>query len=403
MKQFLFALISFGTLSQSLFADSIKRGEEIYKQVCHICHGLDMNGGIGPSLIDDFWKHGDSPEAVLHNIAEGIPNTEMAPYKQLFKEDDLKAARDFILSKQKGMRSLNLSSYPKAHFKGKELSLDLLKTVESLEQKSIKENLIYFKNRYDAVAHLKANLYIQEDGVYSLRIREAGRTAAYINGQEILYQDDQNKSLNKSQNVKLTKGVHKIELLHDEKMQHSLRFHAVLIQEGKGHFSLMGKSLEGAEPKMVRAGAEAKVIRKYVNDISPRTLLCLLPNKVLVAYNPYTGKVEKVWNNSLVDQTPSLNARSALPSNIIGKEKPSSFPGYNTMHKIKMLSYQSKGGSVLIKTSIGGKEHDITISALGATGFSITGESEGEISGFELVEGLVSASKNNSNFKIDFK
>ncbi|MDD7983876.1 cytochrome c [Lentisphaera marina] len=402
MKKFLFTFISLGTLCQTLVADSIKRGEEIYKQVCHICHGLDMNGGIGPSLIDDFWKHGDSPHAVLHSISEGIPNTEMAPYKQLFKEDDLKAARDFILSKQKGLRSLALSSYPKAHFKGKKLSLDLLKTVESLEQKSIKENLIYFKNRYDAVAHLKADLYIQEDGVYGLRIRKAGRTAVYINGKEVLFQDENNKSLNKAQDFKLTKGVHKIEILHDEKMQHSLKFHATMTQEGKGHFTLMGKSLEGSEPKMVRAGAEAKVIRKYVHDISPRTLLCLLPNKVLVAYNPYSGKIEKVWKNSFVDQTPSLNARSALPSSIMGQELPSNFHGYNTKHKIKMLSYQSKGGSVLIKTAIGGKEHKVTISPLGATGFSLKGESKEAIPGFELVHEMTGSPKTNSNFKIDF-
>ena len=402
MNKFLTLGLALASAFSSASADTVQRGEEIYKQVCHICHAPDLKGGIGPNLIDDFWKHGDSPNAILHSISEGIANTEMAPYKQLFKEDDLKALRDFILSKQKGMRSLNLSSYPKSHFKGKKLSLERLKTVESLEQKNIKENLIYFKNRYDAVANLKADLYIAEDGVYELRLRQVGRSAVFINGEEVIYQDEKNKSLNHSKKLSLKKGVHKIEILHDEKMQHSLRFHAVLIQEGKGHLTLMGRSLEGSEPKMVRAEPKAKVIRKYIHGLSPRTLLCLLPNKVLVAYNPYSGKVEGVWLNSYIDQTPSLNARSALPSLIKGKALNPTLLGIESQHPIKLLSYQVENDCAIISTSIGGKSHQIRISPKGDSGFSIKGVGEEKIPNFKLIHQDPKLATETSNFTIDF-
>ena len=396
----------FSLLNAPLSANSIAEGEAIYNSICHVCHAPDMNGGIGPSLIDDFWKHGDKPEAIFNTIKEGIPNAEMIAYKHLLKDDQIKAVRDYIMSKQVGMRSLVHSTYPRNYFKDKELSLEALKSVESSEQKNVKENLIFFKNNYNGTSHLESNLHVPEDGEYQIKITNFGRTVAYLNGEKIFAQDDKKKpslSLNKS--THLNKGVHKLDIIHDERPQHALRFHAVLLIKGKSHVGLMGKSLEGSEPKVVRASGEAKVLRKYIQGISPRTLICLLPNKVMVAYNPYEGKVEAVWKNAYLDQTPSINARSANASTIKGEKTEAGLLGIRAPFPIKLLSYRCLADKVEITTSIGGKSHKIIIAPLGSNSYSIIGQGAEKISGFslDLSQKDADTDLNNSNFKLTFK
>jgi mono/diheme cytochrome c family protein len=77
---------------------SIARGKQVYGQLCFNCHGPALDGGIGPSLKDNFWQHGSSPEAILNVINKGIPNTEMIGYEAVFPEADRIGLRDFILS-----------------------------------------------------------------------------------------------------------------------------------------------------------------------------------------------------------------------------------------------------------------------------------------------------------------
>jgi cytochrome c oxidase cbb3-type subunit III len=49
------------------------QGEEVYAGSCVGCHGVDGQGGIGPSLRDGEWIHGGSPEEILRSISDGIP------------------------------------------------------------------------------------------------------------------------------------------------------------------------------------------------------------------------------------------------------------------------------------------------------------------------------------------
>jgi glucose/arabinose dehydrogenase len=45
---------------------------KLYAQFCASCHGANFEGGLGGSLIDDVWKHGDgSDEHIMNIIANG--------------------------------------------------------------------------------------------------------------------------------------------------------------------------------------------------------------------------------------------------------------------------------------------------------------------------------------------
>jgi mono/diheme cytochrome c family protein len=66
-----------------LIADSAE-GDVLYRRKgkCLSCHGLDGKGldGLGPSLQDTVWLHGDGSLPFIHRvIVEGIPRPKVAP------------------------------------------------------------------------------------------------------------------------------------------------------------------------------------------------------------------------------------------------------------------------------------------------------------------------------------
>ena len=70
---------------------SVERGQQLYSQICVNCHGPNLDGGIGPSLIDSYWKNGDSHDSIYRSIAKGITGTEMIAYELVYPEKDLKS------------------------------------------------------------------------------------------------------------------------------------------------------------------------------------------------------------------------------------------------------------------------------------------------------------------------
>ncbi|MBT3636275.1 MAG: cytochrome c, partial [Opitutae bacterium] len=121
MQAFKPSLLSFLLALTTPAFSEIERGGVIYKQLCFNCHGVNLDGGIGPSLIDSYWKNGDSYDAIYRNIAKGITGTEMIAYELVYPEKDLRSLTDFIIGKQEGNRETLRSTYPRDYFKGKRL------------------------------------------------------------------------------------------------------------------------------------------------------------------------------------------------------------------------------------------------------------------------------------------
>ena len=139
------AIVPVLLLSTCAFAENIDRGHEIYAQICVTCHGPNLDGGIGPSLVDSYWKHGDTPEAIMRSITKGITGTEMIAYEYVYSKEDRQAVTDFILDKQQGNRQTLRSLYSRDYFKGKRLSPELFDSVESDSQGILPENFLYTK------------------------------------------------------------------------------------------------------------------------------------------------------------------------------------------------------------------------------------------------------------------
>ena len=356
-----------------IHAKSAQRGKEIYSQICVTCHGPNLDGGIGPSLVDAYWKHGDTSEAIMRSISKGIVGTEMIAYEYVYSEEDRQAVTDFILDKQEGNRQTLRSFYSRDYFKGKRFSPELFDSVESSSQAILPENFLYTKRAFDGVLRGQSKLFIKQPGKYRFEVNLHGRTSIWLNGEEMHFTDlEKNKDTYFSKQFDLDAGIHDLQVLHEEPTGHSMRFNARLRKVGGEFWMLTGKSLEGNTPKIVRPDMEAKVVRKWIDGLPPRTLLVLLPNQVMVAYDSASGQVLKAWKSALIDQTPSLDSRSQNKSVAKGQEIAGAQQTILKGQEFSLKSYEPAGDSLFISTLVDGVNKRVKVSPKGTDSFSIS-------------------------------
>lgn len=64
--------------------------KNIYTQYCASCHGQNMEGGQGSSLIDDVWIYGSTDADIAKVIREGVPELGMVPWKSVLDEEQIR-------------------------------------------------------------------------------------------------------------------------------------------------------------------------------------------------------------------------------------------------------------------------------------------------------------------------
>jgi len=83
----------------ALTPEAIQAGETVYNTYCFVCHGSELEGGIGPTFLDDEWLHGHSPEEVIRTITEGVPEKGMAPWGPILSAEQINHAAAYVLAK----------------------------------------------------------------------------------------------------------------------------------------------------------------------------------------------------------------------------------------------------------------------------------------------------------------
>ncbi|MFC7292753.1 PQQ-dependent sugar dehydrogenase [Hirschia litorea] len=65
--------------------------KQIYQENCAACHGENLKGAIGPSLLDEVWIHGNSNKQITHSIAQGYPEKEMPGFAEILSDDEIRS------------------------------------------------------------------------------------------------------------------------------------------------------------------------------------------------------------------------------------------------------------------------------------------------------------------------
>lgn len=94
------ASAAFATQPTTYSPETKRRNELItlVRQDCGSCHGLKLNGGLGPALLPETLKDKD-PEGLKATILNGRPGTAMPPWGHFLSEEE---AEWIVNSLQKG-------------------------------------------------------------------------------------------------------------------------------------------------------------------------------------------------------------------------------------------------------------------------------------------------------------
>ena len=75
---------------------SSRGAEDLYARFCAACHGADMRGAKVSSLLDANWRFGDSDDAILRSIRDGVASAGMPAYGETMNDAELRSLVVYI-------------------------------------------------------------------------------------------------------------------------------------------------------------------------------------------------------------------------------------------------------------------------------------------------------------------
>ena len=79
---------------------AIEAGEGVYKANCVACHGAELQGGIGPNLVDSTWIHGGKPDEIVATITNGVAAKGMPTWGPILGNEKIGEVAAYIISKR---------------------------------------------------------------------------------------------------------------------------------------------------------------------------------------------------------------------------------------------------------------------------------------------------------------
>ncbi|MCB9507396.1 MAG: c-type cytochrome [Myxococcales bacterium] len=84
------------TIVVEMTPEAIDAGAAIFAANCVACHQADATGGIGPSLVDNVWIHGSSPEDIRTTVATGVLDKGMPTWLPVLGPDGVAKVSAYV-------------------------------------------------------------------------------------------------------------------------------------------------------------------------------------------------------------------------------------------------------------------------------------------------------------------
>lgn len=82
-------------------AAAVDNGRAVFAAKCAACHGVHLEGVIGPNLTDEYWIHGRGTLTdIAGTVRKGVLEKGMPPWDGVLKETELKSVVAYIVSQR---------------------------------------------------------------------------------------------------------------------------------------------------------------------------------------------------------------------------------------------------------------------------------------------------------------
>lgn len=79
--------------------EAIAAGATVFAQNCVPCHGANLEGGIGPTFLDDQWIHGGQAADIINTIANGVLEKGMVRWQGILSPEQINQVAAYVISK----------------------------------------------------------------------------------------------------------------------------------------------------------------------------------------------------------------------------------------------------------------------------------------------------------------
>lgn len=86
---------------------SLASGQQVYNNLCAVCHLVDGGGLVGPNLTDRYWVFGNTIEDLFNVVTDGVIEKGMLPYRDQLSAQQRLEVSSYILERLVGTTPAN--------------------------------------------------------------------------------------------------------------------------------------------------------------------------------------------------------------------------------------------------------------------------------------------------------
>lgn len=297
------------SLNQTVGNATIEQGKILYEQICATCHAKDLSGGVGFNLKDGEWIHGNQPSDILNSIKNGFSKAGMPAFGAMFKEDQLAALVDYVLSKREGFDGLTYKIYQMNNPSDTDVTQGkLVKSGQAFDNLAdfrlpeIDQYIIEFEGDFYAPTEFDTRIWVQWGKVLDINI--------YSDGELLMRQEPQWYPT-----WKLKRGKQRLKIIYrvgDNKLNQR-NVSLIVTNDDRSiklfPVSVRAKDILSDNKQVIKATNRTVIQRKKMLELPSYSIAVGLPNSINYAFNSKMCSVVALWRGDMLNVGPNVSGR----------------------------------------------------------------------------------------------